>query len=1090
MRTEKNSECSETKWKVPFGWIIKTYRHLNVSPSDFKQTEMFFEDLDKNRLAIPGSRDISYGNYDRIQMLPVDSFSDYAKEAYQTYRWYGSSQAIFIFPIQGLHDSGSGEEEKKSPERIFGWGSDEDTEESPKGVRVNDAEGIRKLEDFFAVSFCYISDEARNRSNDYEDLLSACRDSIVQLVKSYNDVLKKEGEKEKKHSIVRAEVFGSLSPAEVIIIWSSKQYTDILYLVDRIRDFQFMSEGITEENKTENNEYNVFRTTYTMVSFPDVITGISSKNESLADVLGSAYIQFVMQKGGEGNRLEDFRNFLIQCRENAGKLIGEKKGVSHPKFNLRRSAGEYDLICEMESRYIPRLFSYPKNWKDKGDDTWKIDPNDPEYYFCSMHHPVFNKFVLYSFTRLSYQEKDLPSFTRPLSIKISARKWRKEIETVSKIVLKEKPGQHRDHTHWRSGLIKNIEKNRKPEFLLLLESVDSLIPGISNLHAELEQLFSDYVQCCSSSADHLWIEDYDEIFRQVVERINQAVQGIGIWQDYDYTESRREEWENAREKLSAIRSLIKALHQQTSHITASNKLFFKEQDTHFGYTAQHDLVIHAYYDIIKKLVKIIYSYTNPVIQSELYPLVNFSPEDRISSQIFMEESAQVFLKDSQDRDTPGLRPRVMVIHIPQDGMYNIMHYLPMLCHEVFHYAAPRDRNIRNQKLANIVICQALRQGFFMMFREQINEYVKTNPRINAIDRNYIEKKWVTCIDSFLGDEIRKKSEAIYAGLKKSFFQEETNEECNSDLIESAPILRSWFLVWLRNWLNSNHYLDRSEEESNDLQDIKGTDDIRFDDFGDLLCYVFTPFHNALKREINNLKRDSKKLSTVDRAYLELITDLEKMILGEGDIKKIHLYRAVVVQASEFVNSDGGFPNLLKQLDELFPDLAMVCLMKMSAAEYMLQIALDLDKQLYHGEDYYLNQIRFMSVLYCIFRREKNTDVVNDEKVLDEAIKKFRVLYLASYKISCETHKCSEGDKKRADKWCIIFKEMYTSYLSDRGFDSFGFANRSYVIELLGEMVSCLDMQYFSEEEKNVYRDSFAKPYHEYIELLQKAEEQS
>ena len=122
MCAENNSDYLKDDWSIPFGWIIKTYRHMNVSPSDFQETEKFFEDLDDNRLAVPGSRDISYGNYDRIQMLPVDSFSDYAKEAYQTYRWYGSSQAIFIYPIQGLHSSGTDKEGINGAERIFGWG--------------------------------------------------------------------------------------------------------------------------------------------------------------------------------------------------------------------------------------------------------------------------------------------------------------------------------------------------------------------------------------------------------------------------------------------------------------------------------------------------------------------------------------------------------------------------------------------------------------------------------------------------------------------------------------------------------------------------------------------------------------------------------------------------------------------------------------------------------------------------------------------------------------------------------------------------------------------------------------------------------
>ena len=95
---------------IPYGWVIKTYKHMNVSSADFNEADDIFNRMSDDPVLVGragGSRDITYGNYDRMQVIPVNSFADFSKEADESYNWYGSSQAIFLFPIDPVEEARS-----------------------------------------------------------------------------------------------------------------------------------------------------------------------------------------------------------------------------------------------------------------------------------------------------------------------------------------------------------------------------------------------------------------------------------------------------------------------------------------------------------------------------------------------------------------------------------------------------------------------------------------------------------------------------------------------------------------------------------------------------------------------------------------------------------------------------------------------------------------------------------------------------------------------------------------------------------------------------------------------------------------------
>lgn len=740
----------QKEW-FPNGWIINAYKHLNTPHSDFADTEIFFNSYEDDQNTFHNRRDIAYGNYDRIQLAPIDKFSEYSSKSNQSRGWFGSAQSLFLFPIEGNV-------------RCFGW--DINIRNGMPKLCLNDSE-VTELNDFFAVSFCYISDELRSLADSYEALLKDCRNAIIGLVNAFNNSLEKENPRNKLHRPIIAEVFGSFSSAEIVILWSTKQYTDVLYLMDCLRDLCCRKNGVS---------FSMFRTTYTMISFPDVIAKGTEQDANLAEIQGDAYIQFVMQDGRGEKYFTEFEEFLRQAIMNSGMLMQD---TETPLFSLRRCVGEYDFVVDVKSKYIPRLFSNPENW-NQIDLTQKSD--EPKYYFCSVHHPKYNRYVLYSFTRLGYTQKDLPLFTCYEENSEAAQLWkcakRAEISVGETKEEQKKGPEGCVPLFRRSALICEIERYRKGKFAELIDLVAQRIPSISNLSTELHQIFDDYVQCCCASADYLWIEDYNELFRQTMDGIFYSVQKIEVWKNFNVLASSAEDWKSARGRTKKISTLIQALQQQISHISASNKLFFKEQDIHFGYTAQHDLVIHAYYDIIKRLIEYIYNYSNTAVQSSLYPLVNFCPENRIVSEIFTQESAEDFLHDCRTSDGQVLlRPRIMVIQIPLDGMDNLMHYLPMMVHEVYHYAAPIDRMQRNLLLAKISVFQTASYSFLSLFEKILQRRLKKKAQEDKVDLELLLPGTVEelliqfrcLVDPVLYQVVEKSGEAILTGLKEHYF---------------------------------------------------------------------------------------------------------------------------------------------------------------------------------------------------------------------------------------------------------------------------------------------------------------------------------
>lgn len=269
---------------APNGWIIDIYKYLTIPPYDFDKTERIFGSAvspDKVK-ARSGTRELAYGNYDRVQLRAVDNFSDYSALSSQAHDWLGASQSVFVYPLE--------EDERKRP---FLWSVQE--EASRLNVRGRDGRtGVPA--GFFAVTLCRISDEARGIwADDHIALLRQCKERLEALTATYNQFLKRQAEGggdagTPAHPHIQAEFFESFSSAEMVIFWTTEQYTDILYLSDCIQDIRILPDGRQAEPA-----FSLFRSTYTMISSP--YAGAPASGVGTTDVRGSAYVQLAVQEG-------------------------------------------------------------------------------------------------------------------------------------------------------------------------------------------------------------------------------------------------------------------------------------------------------------------------------------------------------------------------------------------------------------------------------------------------------------------------------------------------------------------------------------------------------------------------------------------------------------------------------------------------------------------------------------------------------------------------------------------------------------------------------------------------------------------------
>ncbi len=627
---------------LPVGLILNLYKYYNPPPYCFKENIEFF---DKSLADMPKTY-TTLGNFDRLSFSRVSDFASYREQSSQAYTWLGNRQSILMYPLE------------TAGRRSFAFCGKQFGQINPEG------EFSAIQSNYLLITLMYADGEAKASFKRYSQYLETCAEAVYSVADAYRDIPGKS---------VGCEVFGTFNSAELAIIWTADQFADILYLIDHLR-------GLTV-CFPKRSPVRAFISSHTFIAL-----GRSAPMDECLQIKGGALIQMAGRTSAGLRELhrsgyEVVSSYVREAVKKAEEMLPNPTSTPSTMY----CAGEYDIILQADPRMLFGLFQQPA----KGE---KI----PNFY---INNSEYNDHILESTTRLYYCQEDVEELHKAMG-----GMW---VKPGSAGLLNIAPPEDAwcdcdasspdSNNHKPSGLDSSRPMNIVNKicgkdtgdapgvqalFRKLRDQVDKLLPASSGFLSTIDLAYSDYIQCSTTTVDHLWVKDFDAQFQAA----------LNILIDCMNPPDKAGELMSPRDYLNHVQEVLRTLQQQCYHVVDSGKLFFEEPRSHFSYTGQYDLLMHAYYGILKCLLELLYQ--PPRAQSTLYPLINFGSMPAMSSILYYENVG----------DTPEKSPkRLLVICIPYDAWTSLDHYVPMLIHEIYHYAAPMNRKHRNCLFGCILI---------------------------------------------------------------------------------------------------------------------------------------------------------------------------------------------------------------------------------------------------------------------------------------------------------------------------------------------------------------------------------------------------
>ena len=197
-------------------------------------------------------------------------------------------------------------------------------------------------------------------------------------------------------------------------------------------------------------------------------------------------------------------------------------------------------------------------------------------------------------------------------------------------------------------------------------------PKTAGMVDSLDLMYGDYHSKIASVSNKMWAVDYSQQFLAILTLLKRSLDAVTTVHGSITTSN----------LLRDIQDILNCFEYQTIHISESNNLLLNTPKCHLRYTGQNNLVLYAYFGIIKKLIEIAYRMQKESRQSKIIPLISVDTIPTIDSLLYM------------DYGSP-FEDRLIKFNFPMMAMYALPVYAPYLHHEVFHYVAPCDRVVRN-----------------------------------------------------------------------------------------------------------------------------------------------------------------------------------------------------------------------------------------------------------------------------------------------------------------------------------------------------------------------------------------------------------
>lgn len=828
---------------LPAGLILNLYKYYNPSPCYFKENIEFF---DKSLVDMPKTY-TTLGNFDRLSFSRVSDFASYREQSSQAYTWLGNRQSILMYPLE------------TAGRRSFAFCGKQFGHVNPEG----EFSGIQA--NYLLITLLYADGEAKASFKKYSQYLETCAGAVYSIADAYRRIPGKS---------VGCEVFGTFNSAELAIIWTADQFADILYLIDHLRSLTICF--------PQRSPVRAFISSHTFIAL-----GRSVSAEECRQIKGGALIQMAGRTSAGIRELhrsgyEVVSSYVQETVKKAEEELPSPTAVPSVMY----CAGEYDIILQTDPLILSGLFRQPSN----GEKISNFYINNSE----------FNDHILESTTRLYYRQEDVDELREAMDeewvkpgpaglLNVTPPKDAWCGDSLSSSASSKYKTSSIDSSR-PINVVRKICGNSAEDapgvqalFQRLRDQVDKLLPATSGFLSTIDLAYSDYIQCSTTTVDNLWVKDFDAQFQTalniLIDCMNPA-DGTG-------------ESMLPRDYLNHVQEILHTLQQQCYHVVDSGKFFFEEPRSHFSYTGQYDLLMHAYYGILKCLLELLYQ--PPRAQSTLYPLINFGSMPAMSSVLYYENVG----------DTPEKSPkRLLVICIPYDAWTSLDHYIPMLIHEIYHYATPMNRKHRNYLFGCILMTwlhtSILEQWLSILASEK--HYHR--PVTDAIRLIVVEAQ------RFLAQEI--------AQLMEHFEDDSPTGSFKTRYINKMVGFLETLCAGNRDVLHRLAATLRSALEGLPAQEK--------------WARVCGTVGTAAEKEAR---------SVLDRLLAALEATEGGTVAPEEMENYAGLLRAGMAEQ---------WAPLLETLNELFPDVAMVRIAGLDTAGYLLQFAIDQDNKLVEPQD--------------------------------------------------------------------------------------------------------------------------------------------
>lgn len=610
------------------------------------------------------------------------------------------------------------------------------------------------------------------------------------------------------------------------------------------------------------------------------------------------------------------------------KFLGSWNGENR---DILCCAGEYDFIYSGGLPILEQIHS--------------------AYGSCAADSEAFRKEFWCHFsrgaTRIVYREEDVSPYLRGLS-------WDSLLQMevdISNCAIPPESGP--EEAARREKCQQDIDR-----FLRKIKQSSTAAGRASNFYYELLLLESDYIQCVSTSLDDRWARDFQEQYAtaiQILDCLFTDTFNGAICSQY----------------LELAQSVISVLQHQIRHISDAGKLFFEEPYSHLESTGRYDLLFHMYYGAVKEILTEFYQLRDPLDtpeqqQSELVPIVRFQPVQIINSNLFFSISTERRLVD---------------ISIPYDAWCEPCFYIPFLVHELYHYAVPVDRRVRN-RLFTVLIATEMTVTAFSFWLEDLSRELSGKLEQTTPEEvmEIVKLSLRESIASYLFQVAEKSSVVGDYCLQWQEFEQEMTQWAFAFPEDGASCLFSQ--------LQAAPWEDMLSRCAADFDTDERGPDIR-------------QFCDVLLQAIRNPKDPSDPPMLYDY-FLE--------------------------------RSTNNWRPMILQLRELFPDLAMICITGADAWDYLILFAFGQEKlgngpqDLAQSELYLKIRIGFV-LDRCFDSFAQNAELCAAR--MREGRKKFLTKYLSYVSNSNWRNEESavNGAEAGANGWFDFFEYLYTDYLN-------------------------------------------------------------